>query len=214
MLSFHTKSRTEHGGEIRKGKRKEARPFEAAKPMHVVLRSTYATQELSFLRKRNKEAIQKIIHNGAKKFGVKILGFTNVGNHLHIIVKTTSNRYRLGRTQLANYLRYISGAIAFFITGARKGKKVKDIFNHHNVASKSKSDTAHVRFWNNLTYTRIIHWGQEYKTLQKYLLKNLLEAKNIWNRKNDASEKLFLLALERAGIRLPHQNLKTSFPTL
>ena len=39
--------------------------------------------------------------------------------------------------------------------------------------------------FNDKTYTRVVSWGREFETLKTYLLKNLLESWNVWDRKVD-----------------------------
>src|SRR5271170_5170812 len=84
--------RTEHGGVIRKGRRKLFRPMDPKRPMHLVFRSTRARGEWSLLRRQNAWAIKAILVGSARKNGVIIYNFANYGNHLHLDVKDPTRR--------------------------------------------------------------------------------------------------------------------------
>ncbi len=140
----------EHGGDIRKGKRKIARPFDPKKPMHLVFRSTRARGVRSMLHPKNKKRVDVLVKSVARKSGVRIYQYANVGNHLHLLVSAGV------RKDLQSFLRRLSGAIALLITGARKGSSQ--------------------RFWDGLVYSRIVTWGREFKTVTLYVIRNLMEA--------------------------------------
>jgi REP element-mobilizing transposase RayT len=141
-----------HGGDLLKGRRKTARPIDPKRPMHVVLRATQARGSWSMLHKRNKSKIFVLAHNKAQQFGVRIYRFSNVGNHLHILVLPGS------RKGFQNFLRSITGAIVFLVTGTCKGKGLKR------------------RFWDLLAFTRVLSWGRELRVVSTYFAKNLLES--------------------------------------
>jgi len=152
QLSFLPKPLLCHGGELRKGKRKIARPLDPKRPMHIVMRATQARGAWSLLNKRNKARVFVTVHETAERFGVRIDRFANVGHHLHILVLPGS------RTGFQNFLRSAAGSIAFFVTGAKKGQALGS------------------RFWDLLAFTRVIEWGREFKTVGTYFAKNLLES--------------------------------------
>jgi hypothetical protein len=144
-----------HGHDLRKGRRKIARPIDPKRPMHVVLRATQARGEWSMLRRRNKTRIFLLAHEKARRFGVRIYRFSNVGNHLHLLVLPGS------REGFQNFLRSTTGAIAFLVTGARKGSGLKR------------------RFWDLLAFSRVVSWGREFNVVSVYFAKNLLESLGI-----------------------------------
>jgi hypothetical protein len=154
QLSFLPPVRVQHGGDIRKGKRKLARPIDTKRPMHVVLRSVRARGEWSLLHRRNKARVFALAHETAKTFGVRIYRFSNVGNHIHLLVVARSRR------AFQAFLRVLSGGIAFAVTGTRKGSPIG-------------------RFWDKLAYSRIVTWGSEFRVLETYFIKNLLESMGI-----------------------------------
>ncbi len=107
------------------------------------------------LHKRNKSKIFLLAHEKAEHFGVRIYRFSNVGNHLHILVLPGS------RKGFQNFLRAITGAIAFLVTGTRKGRELQH------------------RFWDLLAFTRVVSWGREFGIVVNYFAKNLLEGLGI-----------------------------------
>ena len=140
-----------HGGSLRQGKRKIARPIDSKRALHVVLRSYRARGDWSMLTKRNKGIVALLVDDTAKRFGVKVYRFENVGNHLHILLRGRRRR------EIQNFLRVLPQRIMFQITGARKGNP-------------------RGRFWDVLAYSRVVQWGREFKIVKNYLGKNMLEA--------------------------------------
>jgi REP element-mobilizing transposase RayT len=125
------------------------------RPLHVTLRATQARGARSMLNRRFKARIFILVHESAKKYGVKVYRFTNVGNHLHLLVLTPS------RQAFQSFLRVIAGGISFLVTGTRKGRRLTR------------------RFWDKLAYSRVISWGSEFRRARTYLAKNLLESLGI-----------------------------------
>src|SRR5262249_43544587 len=113
--TFQKHFRTEHGGGLYQGKRKEARPLATKRPMHVVLRSSRAKGLWSFLHSRNRAAVENLVRKTALRFGVKLQQMANSGNHLHLIVQGQS------RDGLQSFLRTFPALLARGITGAKKG---------------------------------------------------------------------------------------------
>lgn len=147
-LSKAFKPRLEHGGELRAGKRKLARPIDPKRPMHLVLRSSRARGKLSLLSKA--KAIEGLIQKSAKKHGVQVQQYANAGNHLHLIVKARTRR------DFQNFLRNLTGKIAQLMTQAKKGN-------------------AFGKFWDTLAYTRVVEWGRALRVAKDYVMLNELE---------------------------------------
>jgi REP element-mobilizing transposase RayT len=144
----------EFGGSkrLKKAHAREARPISIKRPMHLVMRSTLATGERSFLRAKRARKIEELVHRLGKEKGVKVYRFANSGNHLHFIVLPRS------REAFKSYIKAITGIIARLTLGAERGNAKK------------------IRFWDAKPYTKIIEWGREYVTVCRYLLQNTLEA--------------------------------------
>lgn len=160
QLSFLPKLAFEHGGDIRKGRRKLARPVDPRRPLHVVMRSARARGELSMLAPRNKRRVERSLAEIARKRGIRVYRVANVGNHLHLLLKTPDRR------ALSAFLRELAGRIAMLITGAAKGRAQK--------------------FWYGLAYSRIVSWGRDFKGVHLYLIQNLFEATGVLTQKMKA----------------------------
>src|SRR5690242_20660502 len=78
-------SRTAHGGSVRAGRRKLERPISTRRPMHVVLSSNRARGPWSL--RRHQRAVREILRQMARRFGVRVYDFANVGSHLHLLVR-------------------------------------------------------------------------------------------------------------------------------
>ena len=143
--------RREHGGDVDAKLRKLARPLDAGLALHVVLHSSRARGEWSFLHRRNRSRVEKLLYSEAPKNGVRLDRIANVGNHLHLLL-----RY-MQRADLQRFFRVAAGLIARAVTGARKGRKIG-------------------KFWDSTLYSRLVTWGREWKAVCAYFVKNNLEA--------------------------------------
>src|SRR5439155_2102160 len=94
-------ARTEHGGLVRRGKRKLERPVSTRRPMHVVL-SARRGSGLWDLRKHD-PAVRRTLRNMANRFGVRVYDFANVGSRLHLLVRARR------RDAFQGFLRSFSG---------------------------------------------------------------------------------------------------------
>ncbi len=118
--------------------------------MHVVLRSSKARGELSFLKAKHENKIDRILRRQSKKHFVRVMSYVNVGNHLHIKIRANS------RDTFQAFLISVTSLIARAVSGAKKGNKVG-------------------KFWDALVYTRILKTSFEDKTLNHYFNANLME---------------------------------------
>lgn len=141
----------EHGGDVRRGKRKLARPLATKRPLHLVFRSTKARGAKSFLHRRHKAAIHVFLLETAERFGIKLFRYENVGNHLHLVVQGRSRR------EIRAFLRVFPQKVMFQVTGACKGNPQG-------------------RFFDAIAYSRVVSWGREFEVLKNYLWKNAMEA--------------------------------------
>jgi hypothetical protein len=150
QLTFWNPAARSHGGADSVGKEKKARPIATKRPMHLIFRSSRAKGAWSFLHSRNQAKLEAHLKATARRFGVKVYRFANVGNHFHLLVQAKR------REDLQNFLRVFAQGVVFLITGARKGNPVG-------------------KFWDALAYSRIVEWGRDWKGMLNYLGKNLLE---------------------------------------
>ena len=140
-----------HGGEHAKGKRKKARPFSSNKAIHIVMRSERAKGSWSFRRMSVYGKVIEQIERRAKVSHIRLYNLAVNGNHIHFLIRAKT------KAQLQKFLRAITGCLARFITGARRGN-------------------AKGKFWDGLTFSRIIEWGKDFQITKSYVIQNVLEA--------------------------------------
>ena len=150
QLALFPRPALEHGGIVRKGRRKIARPIATKKTMHLVFRAVKAKGKKSFLHEKHKGLIHLLLVDVAEHFQVKIHRYENVGNHLLLLVRVKK------REHLQGFLRVFPQRVMFLITGARKGNPMG-------------------RFWDYIAYSRVVSWGREFRVLKNYLWKNAME---------------------------------------
>lgn len=150
----------QHGGDLRRGKRKTARPFDRKQALHVVLRSSKAHGRWSMLSPCHSRPIHDLTHELARKRGVRLFRFANVGNHIHLLIQAPS------RAVFQAFLRELAGTLAIVVTGAKKGNSLN-------------SNESGRGFWDHLAFTRIVSFGRDFENVMRYLVKNLFEAMGV-----------------------------------
>lgn len=150
--SFWQAPPKDHGGDLRKGKRKSLRPIATDRPLLLTFKSEKAKGKWSFLRRERE--VQAEVYEAAERFKVKIRRYANVGNHLHIVVQAKR------RWQIQSFLRVLPQSVMFLITGARKGNPIG-------------------KFWTQLVWSRIVEWGRDWRNVCRYIDKNLWEAAGV-----------------------------------
>ena len=176
--------RVDHGGDIGKGRRKGPRPFSQKNAIHVVFRSVKARGQWSLLTRRNESLVERLLKTCAKRYRIKVYRSENVGNHLHLLVKTEEKKYWLARDNFSGFLREFGGAVAFNITGAKK-------------ASPQGG------FWEKRVYSRLVSWGREFDRIKEYFAKNFYEAKKLWTGAWDVDFQPVLASMCEAGVGPP-----------
>ena len=146
-------SKNQYGGELlKKDKaRQSGRPLDTKNTMHLVLRSSQAVGEWSFSRKENQKKLAEIISKFSLKYGVQVLSFANVGNHLHFQIQL-SNRHTYKM-----FIKAVTGSIVMAITKVNKKKKLLK------------------RFWDYRPFTRVVIGFRAMLTLKSYIEINELE---------------------------------------
>lgn len=96
--------------------------------------------------------VERTARSLAKKYGIKIYEFANVGNHVHLLIKLSH------RFTFSPFMRALSGTIALKVTGANKLKGLKK------------------KFWDYRPWTRIVEWKKAYTIAKDYVIQNHLEA--------------------------------------
>jgi REP element-mobilizing transposase RayT len=151
--------RLEHGGDIRKGKRKLARPFDPKRFVHLTMRSERAKGEWSMLKAKHADLIRRTTFKIARESGVEIVQYANSGNHLHILLRVKT------RVGFRRFLRTLGALVARIVTGAKKGNPL--------------SSDGTRKFWSGLAWTRIVNWGRHLFNTRYYVIQNELEAEEI-----------------------------------
>lgn len=128
------------------------RPMNSKKALHVVLKSSQAKNLKSFKHINNEQKVFDIVDKAAKNFGIKIYDYANGGNHLHLLLKASK------REDYVKFIKAITGLIARFVNKAERG-----------CPSKNK-------FWDSRPFSRIVHFGKDFKKVKSYFLRNTLEA--------------------------------------
>lgn len=145
---------------LRKAKNRHDRPISSKDPMHLVLRSSMAKGKFSFGNSKNYSRVNDIVRKHCKKYGVKLIKYSNNFNHLHMLLKFPS------RQAYMRFIRSLTGSLALAVSGASKLAKLKEIFGQK-------------RFWDFRPFTRVIRSYRAYKTVVDYVVLNELEALGI-----------------------------------
>jgi REP element-mobilizing transposase RayT len=167
LPGFDKKADISHGGDRSLGKRKALRPIDLKQALHVTLRSSKAKGQLSMLHPKHCNSIEKFVHKTAKRWGVRVYRFANVGNHLHLLIQVPT------REAWKRFSKELSGGIAQIVTQAQKGSAL----SRNN--DPSIPESAKRGFWDHLIFTRIVSFGRDFKGVARYLIKNLFEAEGV-----------------------------------
>jgi REP element-mobilizing transposase RayT len=155
-FDFLSARKTFFGGSLLKDSHaKKARPLSTKNPIHLVLRSSQAKGEKSFLTLRNQKIVKDVLKKTARKFHIQVLEFSNVGNHLHLLIRG------FNRTEIKNFLRTFSALVARYCQDRHKG------------SGQGKS------FWDQRPFTRIVESFRGYLVAKDYVIQNHLEAMGI-----------------------------------
>lgn len=156
QISLLKNNNKAYGGELlktRKG-RQGPRPLDTKNTMHMVLRSTKAKGTQSFCKPENYHNIKRITKKFSDKYGVQIISFASVGNHLHFHLKLVN------RHTYKPFIRAITAAIAMAVTKASRWTKPS--------GPKQK-------FWDYRPFTRVIIGFRALLNIRDYIKINQLE---------------------------------------
>jgi REP element-mobilizing transposase RayT len=142
-------TRTEHGGDVRRRCRKLARPVSTRRPMHVTLSSEKARGAWSM--RKHDGAVKEALRACARRQGVRVYEFANVGTHLHLLLRARR------RDEFQAFLRSFAGLVARRVTGARRGRPSGPFFS-------------------GLAWSRVVTWGRDYRRVRHYIFRNQIEA--------------------------------------
>lgn len=150
------------GGLARHTNAKMKRPMDSRLPLHVCMRSSMARGART-MQGRNRVRVAAIVARVSKRFHVRVVKFANVGNHLHLVVRLPG-RGQVSRDQYAAWIRTLMALLAREVGGARRGSP---LMNERGERAK---------FWDSKPFTRIVRGLRGYRVMDRYTLKNQLEA--------------------------------------
>ena len=173
QLNLFKKDLRFFGGQLLHGKRKSRRPLSTKAPMHLVLRSSWARGETSFLRPQNKKSIETLISAVARKYGVTLYQRATASNHLHLLLRIECRKsYRA-------FIRVLSSKIALHIMRRKsfqqfKASLPKPLWGDGGTTTEPQGKGQ--AFWQFRPFHRVLFWGRDFNTCKRYVLQNTLEA--------------------------------------
>ncbi|MGZ3722213.1 MAG: transposase [Bdellovibrionales bacterium] len=145
------------GSLLKNSNAKVKRPLESKLPIHLVLRSKKGVLRLP----KTIRLVNQTVEDVAKKHGVTIYKYANVGNHLHMVIKIPA------RTRWSAFIRELTGKLAQRVQVLRGRQK--------GIES----------FWLKRPFTRIVRgWQRAFKSALQYVELNQLEAEGFISRKD------------------------------
>lgn len=183
QLNLFKKDLRFFGGSLLHGKRRSTRPLNSKDPIHIVLRSSWAYGSNSFLLLKNKKQIERFILQTSMRYQIKVYREAIVSNHLHLIIKISN------RKNYQTFIRVLSSQIASHIMKMQSFKIFQEtLLKSVTLAGDPPTSQQKLRkafletqgkgqaFWQFRPFTRLLHWGKDFKNSCQYLLRNTLEA--------------------------------------
>ncbi len=159
---FHKPQDCFGGSLLKNSHAKTKRPLDSKLPIHLVLRSTTSLMRTH----RAFGPINQTVRIIAKKYGVRIYSYANVGNHLHILLRIKSLRLWAG------FIRELTGRVAQVAQGLKGPQKSRR------------------KFWSQRPFTRIVRgWKRAFAAAKDYIGLNILEADGHISRQETRSLK-------------------------
>lgn len=166
------------GGSLLKSHPKVKRPLVTKSPIHVVLRANSSKLRLpkTYLK------VNQLIFETAKKYGIKVYKMSNVGNHLHLLIKLSKLDLWKG------FIREVASKIAALVDKATR-MKISRKDQEKNLALEdqtfSKEDLDQKKFWKHRPFTRIVRsWNKAFRAVKSYIELNEWEAQGHISRKD------------------------------
>lgn len=123
----------------------------------MVLRlfSSRAKGAWSLSHRKNRSRVASMIYSYANRYGVHVYQANHQHQEIVLLVKAKD------RKALADFLRVLAGRVAVILTGAKKG--VKKIG----------------KFWNFLTWSKLVNWGKEFFVLARFIKNGLSHSQDL-----------------------------------
>lgn len=140
------------GGSLLKSHPKTKRPLDSKWPTHLVLKANNNVLR----RPGTLHRVDRQVRQSARRHGIKVYEYANVGNHLHLLIRIRKC------SGWASFIRELTGRIAQLAGVGRAAGK----------------------FWKFRPYTRIVRgWRTAYRIAKDYVRLNILEAEGRIDRK-------------------------------
>ncbi len=144
---FQKKLPKTFGGQLLQRKRKSKRPLSTKSAIHLVIKSEKAKGNLSFVN--HQSVIIKAISAISKKWNIKVHDQAVNFNHVHFVIRINSE------SDYRSWIRELTAEIVRLLS-VKTGIKLTQFFS--------------LRPW-----TRILHWGRDFKNAMEYLILNKME---------------------------------------
>ncbi|MGE3681269.1 MAG: transposase [Bdellovibrionales bacterium] len=167
---FPNESRRFFGGRLLLGRRKGRRPLSSTEAVHVVFRSSWARGENSLLKTYNKNPVIGIIRSVTHRYRVRIYRLAVASNHVHLILKFGS------RDLYKAFIRVVTGRIANHVMKSNSFKDFIQTVLSSGLAHLDEIQGKGQRFFQFRPFSRVLHWGRDYRTCCDYVTQNELEA--------------------------------------
>ncbi len=146
------------GSLLKNSNAKTARPLSSKLPIHLVLRSGLKGSVFSMHHPRSFEKVNQCVRVTARKHGIKIYEYANVGNHMHLLIKLRSV------PGWKPFIRELTGRLS-------------------QVIQNRKPQAKHLKCWAQRPFTRIVRgWGRAYHAVKDYVLLNQMESAGLISR--------------------------------
>lgn len=177
------------GGRLLYKKRRSRRPLSSQESIHFVMRSLWAKGEFSFRTGRNRPAIERIFKTVSQRYGVRVYRRTIMSNHIHAVMRVAN------RECYKAFIRVLTGQIASLVM---RGMSFAEFHHHflksirassgltegssspskrnHSLPGSNEPQGLGQKFFQFRPFTRVLHWGRDFKTCCAYVLRNDLEA--------------------------------------
>lgn len=163
------------GGRLLYKRRKGRRPLSSKEAMHIVMRSLWAKGPFSFRAAANHSAIEQLIKSVSQRYGVRVYRKTIMSNHIHLVLLAGH------RESYKAFIRLLTGQIASHVMmGLSFVEFIHQFKDQYTESTTNGSITepqgVGQKFFQFRPFTRVLHWGRDFKTCCDYVLKNTLEA--------------------------------------
>lgn len=136
--------------------------------MHLVLRSSKARGEWSFIKSKNKSRILKIIKKHAAKNFIQVHSLAVVGNHIHLHIRLAH------RLLYKPFIRAVTGAIALAVMGGGQPSRLGASCPADGLG-QTISKSRRSGFWDYRPYSVIVSALRHFLNMKDYMRINQLE---------------------------------------